>query len=292
MALMGENALSTLSLQQQKLQRLQHSCSADKGDICYSVHQDFSGHGANKEVAAGLKLGYGFTENFSAGLSLDRTLHRDLPEGQRDRHNSIGAGIFAQWRQNSDGSGWYLHPAVAFDHYKLKLRRPVLPNTEPGEGESQVKGTAYSLTTGQNFLLENGRQLGWFAAIRHSNLRRNAYEEHNAAFPVRYGELRVRDTAAAAGVHTAIPLGKQLLWQASAEVEQHVAGSTPVFTASAQYVGGHSRELEVKKTRASFSTGLSYRIGPSFSVGLGAHVGNGMFGKTQWGTSLKLAGQF
>ena len=156
-----------------------------------------------------------------------------------------------------------------------------------------MQGTAYSLATGQNFTLGSGYQLGWYAAVRHSDLRRDAYAESNGvAFPVQYGELRLRETSTAVGARAAIPLGSQLTLRASAEVEQHVAGSNPVYTAGAQYVGGYSRELEVKKTRASVSTGLSYRLGPLFSVSLDAQAGKGMFGKTQWGTALKLTGQF
>ncbi|MDO4769482.1 MAG: autotransporter outer membrane beta-barrel domain-containing protein [Brachymonas sp.] len=293
-ARMGDDALSALSLQQQKLQRMQVGCVPQAGQACVSLSQNFAGRGGNTDATVGLNLAYGFGGNFSAGLALDHSLQRDLPGSHKDRRNNAGMGVFARWQQKPDGNGWFIHPAAAFESYKLQLRRPTnLPNTEAGEGQSQVQGTAYSLTTGQNFALGGGRQFGWYAAVRHSDLRRDAYAESNdVAFPVSYGDLRLRDTSTAVGARAAIPLGSQLLWRASAEVEQHVAGSNPVYTAGAQYVGGYSRELEVKKTRASVSTGLSYRLGPLFSVSLDAQAGNGLFGKSHWGTSLKLTGQF
>jgi len=294
MARMGDDALSAMSLQQQKLQRMQMGCVAQAGRVCVNLSQNFAGRGGHTDATVGLDMGYGFSSNFSAGVALDHSLHRDLPGTHKDRRNNVGVGVFAHWHQNSDGNGWFVHPAVAFERYKLQLRRPTdLPNTEAGEGQSQMQGTAYSLATGQNFTLGSGRQIGWYAAVRHSDLRRDGYTESNGvAFPVHYGELRLRETSAAVGARAAIPLGSQWLWRTSAEVEQHVAGSNPVYTAGAQYVGGYSRELEVEKTRASLSTGLSYRLSPLFSVSLDAQAGNGLFGKTQWGTSLKLTGQF
>lgn len=294
MARMGDDALSALSLQQQKLQRMHRGCVPKAGQLCVGLSQNVAGRDGHTDASLGLDVGYGFGGNFSAGLALDHSLQRDLPGTHKDRRNNAGVGVFARWQQNSDGNGWFIHPAASFERYKLQLRRPTdLPNTEAGEGQSQVQGRAYSLTTGQNFTLGSGRQFGWYAALRHSDLRRDAYAESNeVAFPVSYGELRLRETSTAVGARAAIPLGSQLLWRASAEVEQHVAGSNPVYTAGAQYVGGHRRELEVKKTRAAVATGLSYRLNPLFSVSVDAQAGNGLFGKTHWGTALKLTGQF
>lgn len=292
MGQLGADSIAALNLQHQGLRRLQDGCQSEGGKLCYRLQQNLDAISGNKDVSVGLNLGYGFSNHLSAGLTLDHSLHRDLPGSYHDRRNNVAAGLYARWQQNTDGTGWYLHPAIGWSSYKVKMHRPTLANTEAGIGHSRVKGAAYSFTAGQDFAVSSGSRLGWYAAVRHSNVHRDAYSEANVAFPVHYGKMQLKDTAAVAGARASIPLGNKLQWRVAAEVEQSINTDKPVYTANAQYVGRVKHEVDVKKTRGQFSTGLGYQIMPGLSLDFDAHVGQSIFGGTSWGTGLKLNGQF
>ena len=290
---LGGNGLNALNLHHQSLLRLQDGCAAVPGKFCYSVRQHVNAINSYEDVSVGLNLGYGFSKHFAAGAVVDYTLHRDLPSSHHDRRNDVATGVYALLRQNADGNGWYLKPAVSFNSYDLRIHRPMLSGTEAGEGETRLKGSSYSLTGGQNFALEDGKNAGWYVAVRHSDVRRKAYTEHdNIDFPVRYSEMRLKDTAAVLGGQISVPLSGKLHWRVATEIEQSLDTDNPAYTAEADFIGRVHREAEVKKTRVQFGTGLRYDLAPRLNVTLDGYVGRGLLGGTSWGTALRLNGEF
>ncbi len=67
---LGAETFSVMDLQRQGLTRLQQHCQIDAaGQSCWGIQTAISSIDGNRDKVAGIRLGHGFTETFSAGVS-------------------------------------------------------------------------------------------------------------------------------------------------------------------------------------------------------------------------------
>ncbi|HHW4673111.1 MAG TPA: autotransporter domain-containing protein, partial [Xylella fastidiosa subsp. pauca] len=258
---LGAETFSVMDLQRQGLTRLQQHCQIDAaGQSCWAVQTAISSIDRNRDKVAGIRLGHGFTETFSAGVSLDRSLSRSLPDSYLKNNGNLGAGLYAQWNTAFHGSQWYVRPAVAFNRYNVTVQRPVLENTEAGIGTSRMKGRGASLEAGQTFKSDHGVLLGWHLGGRYNNVSRAEYSEQNAAFPTTYGKASFKRTSAYLGADATIPLTTILKWMAAAEIDRALKNRDAVYSAQADYIGNFNHRIGIKGTIATLSSGLQYTI--------------------------------
>ncbi|MDD0929809.1 autotransporter [Xylella fastidiosa] len=290
---LGAETFSVMDLQRQGLTRLQQHCQIDAaGQSCWAVQTAISSIDGNRDKVAGIKLGHGFTETFSAGLSLDRSLSRSLPDSYLKNNGNLGAGLYAQWNTAFHGSQWYVRPAVAFNRYNVTVQRPVLENTEAGIGTSRMKGRGASLETGQTFKSDHGVLLGWHLGGRYNNVSRAEYSEQNAAFPTTYGKASFKRTSAYLGADATIPLTTNLKWMAAAEIDRALKNRDAVYSAQADYIGSFNHRAGIKGTIATLSSGLQYTISEKILLGLTLDVNQTAFGDIARGGTFTVGGHF
>ncbi|WGZ33695.1 autotransporter domain-containing protein [Xylella fastidiosa] len=290
---LGAETFSVMDLQRQGLTRLQQHCQIDAaGQSCWAVQTAISSIDGNRDKVAGIKLGHGFTETFSAGLSLDRSLSRSLPDSYLKNKGNLGAGLYAQWNTAFHGSQWYVRPAVAFNRYNVTVQRPVLENTEAGIGTSRMKGRGASLEAGQTFKSDHGVLLGWHLGGRYNNVSRTEYSEQNAAFPTTYGEASFKRTSAYLGADATIPLTTHLKWMAAVEIDRALKNRDAVYSAQANYIGNFNHRIGIKGTIATLSSGLQYTISEKILLGLTLDVNQTAFGDIARGGTLSVGGRF
>ncbi|MDD0927314.1 autotransporter domain-containing protein [Xylella fastidiosa subsp. multiplex] len=290
---LGAETFSVMDLQRQGLTRLQQHCQIDAaGQSCWAIQTAISSIDGNRDKVAGIKLGHGFTETLSAGISLDRSLSRSLPDSYLKNNGNLGAGLYAQWNTAFHGSQWYVRPAVAFNRYNVTVQRPVLENTEAGIGTSRMKGRGASLEAGQTFKSDHGVLLGWHLGGRYNNVSRAEYSEQNAAFPTTYGKASFKRTSAYLGADATIPLTTNLKWMAAVEIDRALKNRDAVYSAQADYIGSFNHRAGIKGTIATLSSGLQYTISEKILLGLTLDVNQTAFGDIARGGTFTVGGHF
>ena len=289
MSLLSADTASLLAQRARAAENLLGGCRTDGGKFCYSAgYRRDIGHGASSR-GADFALGYGFTDNFDAAVSL-AVPARAEENGSYRLKSGVGIGLSARLH---NGAGWYAVPAAAFETDKTRIRRPHLSGTESPENTVRTKGRAYSLTAGRDYGTSGEKTLGWYAALRRTEAERPSYsEDASLSFPFAYGAAKLKETSLAAGIKGRLPLTGKLAWYGNAEVAQRVGGGKARFTASAPFFGAFEEARETTRTRPSVQTGVDYAFSPSAVLSLGGYVGRNAFSGTDKGMFLKLNGKF
>ena len=289
LSLLSADTASLLAQRARAAENLLGGCRADGGKFCYSAgYRRDIGHGASSR-GADFALGYGFTDNFDAAVSL-AVPARAEENGSYRLKSGVGIGLSARLH---NGAGWYAVPAAAFETDKTRIRRPHLNGTESPENTVRTKGRAYSLTAGRDYGTPGEKTLGWYAALRRIEAERPSYsEDASLSFPFAYGAAKLKETSLAAGIKGRLPLTGKLAWYGNAEVAQRVGGGKARFTASAPFFGAFEEARETTRTRPSVQTGVDYAFSPSAVLSLGGYVGRNAFSGTDKGMFLKLNGKF
>ncbi|HHW4679628.1 MAG TPA: autotransporter domain-containing protein, partial [Xylella sp.] len=290
---LGAETFSVMDLQRQGLTRLQQQCQINKaGQSCWAVQTALNSINGNRDKVAGFRVGHGFTETLSAGLSLDRSLSRSLPDSYLKNNGNLGAGLYAQWNASFKGGQWYVRPSVAFNRYNVTVQRPVLANTEAGLGNSRMKGRGASLEGGQTFNSDHGVSLAWRLGGRYSNISRAGYSEQNAVFPATYGDVSFKRTSAYVGADVTVPLTTNLKWMAGIEIDTALKSRDPVYNAQANYIGNFNHSADIRGTMATLTSGLQYTLTEKIFLGLSLDVNQTALGDIARGGVLSVGGNF
>ena len=289
LSLLSADTAAMLAQRARAAENLLGGCRADGGKFCYSAgYRRDIGHGASSR-GADFALGYGFTDNFDAAVSL-AVPARAEENGSHRLKSGVGIGLSARLH---NGAGWYAVPAAAFETDKTRIRRPHLDGTESPENTVRTKSRAYSLTAGRDYGTSGEKTLGWYAALRRTEAERPSYsEDASLSFPFAYGAAKLKETSLAAGIKGRLPLTGKLAWYGNAEVAQRVGGGKARFTAEAPFFGKYETERETSRTRPSVQTGVDYAFSPSAVLSLGGYIGRNAFSGTDKGMFLKLNGKF
>lgn len=212
-----------------------------------------------------------------------------MPSSFEQRAKQHGVGAFAHYRRN----GWFVEPSVAWNRYRGTVQRPTLGNTEFAPHNTRITGKSASLTAGRTWQTSQQQTLEAYAAIRHHDIRRPAYQEDVVGFPVSYGAASFKETSAALGGQFSQPISPKLSWHTRAELEQHIRGNAPTFSAHADYLGNFHQQAKVNHTRAFLQTGLRYAFSPNVNVSVSPYVKRRLIGNQKdWGTVLSVEGYF
>lgn len=180
LSLLSADTAAMLAQRARAAENLLGGCRADGGKFCYSAgYRRDIGHGASSR-GADFALGYGFTDNFDAAVSL-AVPARAEENGSHRLKSGVGIGLSARLH---NGAGWYAVPAAAFETDKTRIRRPHLDGTESPENTVRTKSRAYSLTAGRDYGTSGEKTLGWYAALRRTEAERPSYSEREPVLPV------------------------------------------------------------------------------------------------------------
>ncbi|MTD37472.1 autotransporter domain-containing protein [Erwinia sp. CPCC 100877] len=294
-AQLSGDTFSVMEMQRWGLGRLQEGCQwRGQGDLCYSIYAGMMAEGGNRDAPAGIRMGYGITDNFAVGGSLEHSLDRSLPESYRKNNNNIGMGIYGVWHAPLNGGEgeWYLRGALAGNRFDVSIRRPHRDYTESGRGDSDVKGWSVSLEGGQNLQVWHQHRAGWYAGLRYSDLQQSGYTEKDVIFPVDYDDVNYRTTSAYLGGHYSIPLSEEVVWVSRAEVEQDLDSDAPSVSANVPWMGEYRKEADISHTRGEISSGLVWNLNQDMQISLMPSVGRSALSDTVWGGTLSFSGHF
>ncbi len=292
----GSDALNALEMQRNALLRLHDSCvSGHQGEFCYSLKTGMTTDGDDKDIYGGFTLGYGLNDYLTAGISLDHSFSRSMPDSFGNAGNNLGGGVFVHLRQPVGEHEFYIEPSFAFNSTDVDITRSAsgLAYTEKARGVSRIKGTGASLETGFNFSTTERVRTGIYVGARHSRVQRDAYTERTAAFPVSYDDMVYSSTVALAGARLNVALTESLSWNSGIEVERELAGKKVNFAARGEYTPEEQYGFDMQnRTRGTIKTGLFWKASPSVTVGVQPELSRTATSDNVWGGVLSVEGRF
>ncbi len=292
--LLANNSFSAMEAQRLTLNKLQNFCDVERArQTCYSMFTDISGFGGQKDLLSGFTLGHGFTDNFSAGVTVAHSFWRDQPDGFDTGRDNFGGGLYAQWKDKTAIGDWYVRASLAANRYDTDITRPILPYTEVGTGESRLQGWSTALELGRkdNLNFHNAR-LGYYGGLRYSNLSMDGYTESNALFPFSYSDMKFALTTVYAGANYSMPLTDKIRWLINLEIEQDLAHKDPVFNATADYIGALKLNSDFSHIRGSAWTSLSYAFNDAVDLSLTPYVARTVSRDNAFGAMVRVSGKF
>lgn len=291
---MGQDSFTLMSMQSHALDRLQYSCSNHQG-ACFGIQQDINAskdksNNKTQDTAVGLNIGYGFGNGLSAGILLDHSIHRKLPDSYRHHDNNVGIGMVVYYQSPT---GYFGEISGAYDKYSATITRPTLANTELGVNDADIKGVAYGMKFGKTFGANQNHRL--YTGISHHNITRDAYSENTeTAFPVSYGKMQYQQTSAILGANTKMLITHTLSWVSAVAIKHRLSGNDPTYRASLTGVDKYefSHTSTPAKTQGYVATGLQYQIAPSISATFSPYISKTATGNNSTGALLRLEGVF
>lgn len=287
-------SFSAMEAQRMTLTKLQGVCNVDSaGKTCYSQFTDIGGFDDQRDLLSGLTLGHGFTENFSAGLTIAHSFWQKQPDGFDTGNDNLGGGIYAQWKDKTATGEWYMRFSLSANRYDADISRAVLAYTEAGTGESRVQGWSSTLEAGRTENLSfNNARFGYYGGLRYSDVSMDGYTETDADFPFTYSDMSYELTTAYAGANYSMPISKRLQWSVNLEIEQDLTHKDPEFDARAQYIGGLAFDSDFSHTRGSASTSLIYAINDTVDLSLTPYLIRTATRENAVGAVARVSGRF
>ena len=222
------------------------------------------GHGGHL-FSSGIHGALRFAPRWRAGLSLSYLANDNLPGGIKNRgRHTPGVGAYLRYAQNPDRSGLSVTASAAWQKQKLAIRRPTVGLTEPGRGDSEIKGTLLALDGAYGVKLAEGTLLSPTLGLRYLNTRRDGYQEtRDASFPATYGKSGEKSTALRVGVGLDHALSARWSLHGDAGTRIVLDRDRDPFTVHADYIGGDVFERTGRKGRVLpyANAGLSARWG-------------------------------
>ncbi|MFD2652569.1 autotransporter domain-containing protein [Brucella rhizosphaerae] len=291
---LASNSFSAMEAQRLTLNKLQGFCDVERaGQTCYSLFTDISGFGDQKDLLSGFTLGHGFTDNFSAGVTIAHSFWRDQPDGFDAGNDNFGGGLYAQWKDKTAIGDWYMRASLAANRYDTDITRPVLAYTEAGTGESRLQGWSTALELGRTDSLSfRNARIGYYGGLRYSHLSMDGYTESNALFPFTYGDMKYELTTAYAGANYSMPLTERIRWSINLEIEQDLAHNDPEFSAKAEYIGALALDPDFSHARGSAWTSLSYAVNETVDLSLTPYVTRTASRDNAFGAMVRISGKF
>ncbi len=245
-------------------------CALEDKTYCIGVFGNANrvghdGHLMNSGIHGALR----FAPRWRAGLSLSYLANDSLPGGIKSRgRHTPGLGAYLSYAQNTDRSGLSVTASAAWQKQKLAIRRTTVGDlTEPGRGDSEIKGTLLALDGAYGVKLAEGTLLSPTLGLRYLNTRRDGYQEtrESASLPATYGKSGERSTALRVGVGLDHALSPRWSLHGDAGTRIVLARDRDAFTVHGQYLGGVTYDLS--------PSGEKGRVLPYANVGLSARWG-------------------
>ncbi len=245
-------------------------CALEDKTYCIGVFGNANRVGHDGRLMnSGIHGALRFAPRWRAGLSLSYLANDSLPGGIKSRgRHTPGLGAYLSYAQNTDRSGLSVTASAAWQKQKLAIRRTTVGDlTEPGRGDSEIKGTLLALDGAYGVKLAEGTLLSPTLGLRYLNTRRDGYQEtrESASLPATYGKSGERSTALRVGVGLDHALSPRWSLHGDAGTRIVLARDRDAFTVHGQYLGGGTYDLS--------PSGEKGRVLPYANVGLSARWG-------------------
>ncbi|MBN6710103.1 autotransporter domain-containing protein [Haemophilus haemoglobinophilus] len=288
----GKETLKILQNQRYGLLSLLEGCRVEGGEGHYCLEQRSSlwGQKQDREAKVGVSMAYALTDNFSVGGIIEHSVYNNVFD--KNKHRNLGLGLFAEWRDKQANKEFYIRPAISFSYHNGSLARPISVGTEYAYGKIKQKGTALSLTVGEQYSLAENTKFDWFAGIRYLDLKQKGYQDSAEYFPIQYNAMGYKEGSVFAGLGLKKGLTEKLSWLSKVELEQVIYQRNPEFYAYNEHLGAVSFKQKLAKNSLSVSTGLEYKLNDTFRISLIPGITKASAQPLRWNVGLYLTGQF
>lgn len=246
--------------------------------VCLSFGGRYANQSGDFSEAAGRVIAaMPIGKNFHAGLFLDYAESTSSPDGFDVKDAMPAFGGFIGFRATPGAGGFGLRLSGAWQSGDVEVTRRALAGTEAGRGGADAH--SYVLNAEANYGLWLGpcETVTLFAALRQSEVSRDAYAETaGAAFPIAYGEFSQKVSTATLGARVARRISKNAHIRARLGVERDLDEKTTDFSGVSAIpgltsfaAGGQSAD---RSTRVFGSTGMTLQLAPGRAVSVDATI--------------------
>lgn len=235
---------------------------ADASDSAQSV----------SEFAGGMRL----NEHFSTGVS-GQLAHADLKTNSAEQKQDYGLSLWLAYQQNPElATGWNASLAAAAGTGISRFTRgDDLLDVQKASSEVRLTSTAqraavgYGVSVGSIVLTPE-------LAVTHVHSQRDAFEEHNVAFPLRVDGASSDETYASLALRSASPLSARTILQLKLAADVLLDDSSSAFSGTSQIPGLSQFQINsnlVKRDVVPMAAArVSYALSPAASVSAGLQV--------------------
>ncbi len=217
----------------------------------------------SNSTSAVVVVGYKATNNIRIGGFLDQSINNSTPSGIKVSNKDPLIGAFVVWNQNTDGLGYQVKFANAYQDKDISTTREVIGTSEPGQGDTSLNTQSYVGELSYAFNYNDKTLLRPYLALRHTTIKQDAYTETGVATPLSYAALEDHSTTALVGLKLNHKLTPKTTLTASLGMEQDLEHSVDQYSASSTGISGLTSENfnnDIKRIRPVASAGAYYAL--------------------------------
>ena len=236
----------------------------DKNNMCISAGGRYTNidNPSSNNSAAVVVLGYKVSPNIRIGGFLDQSFNNNMPTGINVSNKNPMMGGFVVWNKNSDGLGYQVKLANAYQDKDVTSTRDAFGETgEAGKGKTNLNTQSYVGELSYAFNYQDSTIVRPYFALRYTNIKQDAYTETGVSTPLSYAKLGDRSTTALMGVKLNHALTPRTNLTASLGLEQDINHKTDQLTASGVAdLTSENFNNNIKRTRPVASAGAYYAV--------------------------------
>lgn len=289
---LGQDIIHAVQLQREGLLRLQQSCFPETGKTCWLLNSGYRAGDGSREAATGFSVAMSLTPEFDAGIAINKSTLRGLPDSFHKSKDGLGVGVSFRWHKSWNNSEWYLTPSFSYSFFDSKVIRKKLNHTEAGEGDAKFRNSSFSLIAGQNYSLNPETIIGWFTGVRRLDLGMKGWDETNAEFGLTWNNVNNIRTEALAGLSLSTKVGKKISWINNAEISHSISDTGYKVSSHNPVLGNFSDSHSTNKTLWRASSGLAYHYNEKLTLSVTPAVWKSMSGAEIYGVTVGASGSF
>jgi hypothetical protein len=237
----------------------------DAKNMCISVGGRFTtvDNPNSNSTSAVVVVGYKVIPNIRIGGFLDQSINNSTPSGIKVSNKDPLMGAFIVWNQKTDGLGYQVKLANAYQDKDVDITREVISTSEAGRGETSLNTQSYVGELSYAFNYNNKTLLRPYLALRHTTIKQDAYTETDVSAPLSYAALVDRSTTALLGLKINHELTPRTTLTSSLGLEQDLEHHVNQYSASATDLSGLTSENfsdNIKRTRPVASAGAYFAV--------------------------------
>ncbi len=193
-------------------------------------------------AAAGVYTGaYRISPNLRVGMFVDYQFDSGNATGLHTSSRTPVMGAFMGFSSEADGTGLQAKLSFAYSYAKANIaREAIFAETEPGQGASNVTGSAVALRLGWAMKVDPTMIVTPYVGIRRTEAARGGYTEDSnslVTLPVTYNAYIQRLTTASLGLRVTDQLTDTVSYMASVAAEYDVMRPSARFSGSSGIAG-------------------------------------------------------
>jgi uncharacterized protein YhjY with autotransporter beta-barrel domain len=236
----------------------------DQNNMCISAGGRYTNidNPSSNHSAALVVLGYKVNSNIRMGGFLDQNINNNTPTGINVSNKNPMMGAFVVWNKNTDGLGFQVKLANAYQDKDITTTRDAVATSEAGTGKTNLNTQSYIGELSYAFNYRDLTIVRPYFALRYTNIKQDAYtEDSTVSTPLSYAKLGDRSTSALLGVKLNHSLTPRTNLTASLGVEQDINHQVDKLTATGVAdLTSENFNNNIKRTRPVASAGAYYAV--------------------------------